>query len=135
MRLRLLRCACCFTRRYVPRPVEGDVVYTDYYGRYGPEHANYYGRSYHLDTAEVSRCCTAWVSLTPKGAGWCWFWRWRQQGCQAGVSGWPTAHVSTGGQPVCLVLAFAEHCMHAGETPCYTHTCSLCLHRHAGNLV
>jgi hypothetical protein len=93
------------------------VVYTDYYGRYGPEHANYYGRSYHLDTAEVSHCCTAWVSKTRAlvdvdfGG---------QQGCQSGVSGWHTAPVSTG-EPACrLVLASAEHCMQACWENCMT---------------
>ena len=30
--------------RYVPRPVEGDIIYTDFYGRYGSEKANYYGK-------------------------------------------------------------------------------------------
>eukprot|EP00798_Chlamydomonas_sp_ICE-L_P001337 gene1337-32694_t len=33
--------------RKVPRPVEGDVLWTDYYGPYGKEWNNYYGRTYH----------------------------------------------------------------------------------------
>lgn len=41
--------------KYVPRPTEGDVVYTDYYGRYGKEQANYYGRSYANKTAEFAQ--------------------------------------------------------------------------------
>ncbi|KAL6762807.1 hypothetical protein V8C86DRAFT_2511221 [Haematococcus lacustris] len=41
--------------KYLPRPTEGDVLYTDYYGRYGPEHANYYGRSYRMDLNDFSK--------------------------------------------------------------------------------
>eukprot|EP00798_Chlamydomonas_sp_ICE-L_P029363 gene29363-12454_t len=40
--------------RYLPRPSEGDVVYTDYYGAVGGgwDHCNYYGRSYHHNGAK-----------------------------------------------------------------------------------
>eukprot|EP00798_Chlamydomonas_sp_ICE-L_P020155 gene20155-26889_t len=38
--------------RYIPRPVDGDVTYTDYYGRYGDEHCNYYGRRYNLSASQ-----------------------------------------------------------------------------------
>eukprot|EP00955_Chlamydomonas_euryale_P112495 366131-Chlamydomonas_euryale.AAC.46 len=33
--------------RNLPRPVEGEQLYTDFYGRCDKEHANYYGRAYH----------------------------------------------------------------------------------------
>ncbi|KAG1658523.1 hypothetical protein FOA52_009867 [Chlamydomonas sp. UWO 241] len=36
--------------RYLQRPVEGDTVYTDYYGRCGEDSCNYYGRKYNVDT-------------------------------------------------------------------------------------
>lgn len=38
--------------RYIARPVEGDVTYTDYYGRCGDKHCDYYGRRYNLAAAE-----------------------------------------------------------------------------------
>mmetsp|Transcript_21656 Transcript_21656/g.36885 ORF Transcript_21656/g.36885 Transcript_21656/m.36885 type:complete len:844 (+) Transcript_21656:21-2552(+) len=41
--------------KYVPRPAEGDVVYTDFYGPCGKEHANYYGRTYHVNTNEFAQ--------------------------------------------------------------------------------
>jgi len=41
--------------RYMPRPVEGDVVYTDYYGPNGKQHADYYGRSYHVNSTEFAK--------------------------------------------------------------------------------
>jgi hypothetical protein len=36
--------------RYLQRPVEGDTVYTDYYGRCGEDSCNYYGRKYNVNT-------------------------------------------------------------------------------------
>mmetsp|Transcript_39050 Transcript_39050/g.86868 ORF Transcript_39050/g.86868 Transcript_39050/m.86868 type:complete len:352 (-) Transcript_39050:710-1765(-) len=41
--------------RYIGRPVEGDVVYTDYYGRYATEHCNYYGRRYEVGTNQFNQ--------------------------------------------------------------------------------
>lgn len=41
--------------RYITRPVEGDVIYTDYYGRYASEHCNYYGRRYEMGAEEFAK--------------------------------------------------------------------------------
>eukprot|EP00199_Chlamydomonas_sp_CCMP681_P002885 CAMPEP_0119113532 /NCGR_PEP_ID=MMETSP1180-20130426/44332_1 /TAXON_ID=3052 ORGANISM="Chlamydomonas cf sp, Strain CCMP681" /NCGR_SAMPLE_ID=MMETSP1180 /ASSEMBLY_ACC=CAM_ASM_000741 /LENGTH=316 /DNA_ID=CAMNT_0007101669 /DNA_START=171 /DNA_END=1121 /DNA_ORIENTATION=+ len=38
--------------KYIARPVDGDCVYTDYYGRCGEEFCNYYGRAYHVAPAQ-----------------------------------------------------------------------------------
>lgn len=41
--------------RYIPRPVEGDVIYTDYYGRCGEDPCSYYGRRYNMETNEFKQ--------------------------------------------------------------------------------
>uniref|UniRef100_A0A7R9VVR2 Uncharacterized protein n=1 Tax=Chlamydomonas euryale TaxID=1486919 RepID=A0A7R9VVR2_9CHLO len=40
---------------HLDRPVEGDVVYTDYYGRCGEDSCNYYGRKYDVATTAFSQ--------------------------------------------------------------------------------
>lgn len=41
--------------RYISRPVEGDSVFTDYYGRCGENPCDYYGRKYNVSTAEFNQ--------------------------------------------------------------------------------
>jgi hypothetical protein len=41
--------------RSIPRPVEGDAVYTDYYGACGARMDDYYGREYHIQPAQFSK--------------------------------------------------------------------------------
>jgi hypothetical protein len=41
--------------RYIPRPVEGDSIYTDYYGRSGEDPCSYYGRRYDVQTNDFSQ--------------------------------------------------------------------------------
>ncbi|MEW5316685.1 MAG: hypothetical protein WDW38_008038 [Sanguina aurantia] len=36
--------------RYISAPTDGDIMYTDYYGRYGGDRSNFYGREYHINT-------------------------------------------------------------------------------------
>ncbi|KAL6750382.1 hypothetical protein V8C86DRAFT_2813880 [Haematococcus lacustris] len=41
--------------RYIDRPLDGDLVYKDYYGRYGPHLSDYYGRSYHIAPGQFNK--------------------------------------------------------------------------------
>lgn len=41
--------------RYIQRPVEGDVIYTDYYGRCGEKLDDYYGRQYHVTASQFNK--------------------------------------------------------------------------------
>lgn len=40
---------------FMRRPVDGDVIYTDFYGRCGEDPCNFYGRRYDLQTTEFKQ--------------------------------------------------------------------------------